>query len=278
MRSSNNNNSISSDSKMANRLVNEFSKKFIDSRNDKVLLNDFLKKYEKLAFNFNKENNYKWEEFTVYEIEKAAKDLNLKRARDKNGLKIEHVVNFHPIIYVHLKLLFDLILKHSYAPFDFKEGTIIPVLKDKMKDNRDIENYRSITLISMLSKIFEMCSYKKTCYKLQTDGMQYGYVKEGGCEKCIFAVTNVTNYFLKRKSDVFIVTLDASAAFDKVNICGLLIKLIDCDTSYDIIRVLFSWYGLSKACVRLGGYLSDYIYIRSGIKQGGLMSPVLYNI
>ena len=54
MRSSNNNNSISSDSKMANRLVNEFSKKFIDSRNAKVSLDDFLKKYEKLAFNFKK--------------------------------------------------------------------------------------------------------------------------------------------------------------------------------------------------------------------------------
>ena len=42
--------------------------------------------------------------------------------------------------------------------------------------------------------------------------------------------------------------------------------------------MLFSWYGQSKACVRLGGYLSDYIDIRSDIKQGGLMSPVLYNI
>ena len=55
---------------MANRLVNEFSKKFIDSRNDSlVLLDDFLKKYEKVAFNFKKENNHKWEEFTVFEIE-----------------------------------------------------------------------------------------------------------------------------------------------------------------------------------------------------------------
>ena len=60
------------------------------------------------------------------------------------------------------------------------------------------------------------------CCKLQTDGTQYGFVKEGGCEKCIFAVTNVINYFLKRKSDVFIETLDASAAFDKVNVFGLL--------------------------------------------------------
>ena len=42
--------------------------------------------------------------------------------------------------------------------------------------------------------------------------------------------------------------------------------------------MLFSWYGKSRACVRLGGYLSGYIDIRSGIKQRGLMSPVMYNI
>ena len=62
-----------------------------------------------------------------------------------------------------------------------------------MKDNRDIENYRPISIISMLPKIFEMCLYKRMCCKLQTDSMQYRYVKEGGCEKCIFAVTYVTN-------------------------------------------------------------------------------------
>ena len=165
----------------------------------------------------------------VYEIERAAKDLNLKGTGDKNGLEVAHVINSHPITYVHLKLLFNLILKHGYVPSDLKEGMIISVLKNKMKDNRDIENYRPITIISMLSKIFEICFYKRMCCKLQTDGMQYKYVTEGRCEKCMLAVTNVTNEFLKRKSDVFIVTLDASAAFDKVNMYGLLIKLIDCD-------------------------------------------------
>ena len=42
--------------------------------------------------------------------------------------------------------------------------------------------------------------------------------------------------------------------------------------------MLCSWYGKSRACVRLGGYLLDYIDIRCGEKQGGFMSPVLYNI
>ena len=79
---------------------------------------------------------------------------------------MEQVINSHPIIYVHLKLLFNLILKHGYVSSDFKEGIIIPVLKDKAKDNRDIENYRPITIISMLSKIFEMILYTRMCCKL----------------------------------------------------------------------------------------------------------------
>ena len=37
-----------------------------------------------------------------------------------------------------------------------------------------------------------MCLYKRMCCKLHTNGMQFGYVKEGGCEKFIFAVTKVT--------------------------------------------------------------------------------------
>ena len=60
---------------MANRLVNEFSKKFIDSQNDKVLLDDFLKKYEKLAFNFNKENNNKGRSLLFMKLKELQKIL-----------------------------------------------------------------------------------------------------------------------------------------------------------------------------------------------------------
>ena len=58
-----------------------------------------------------------------------------------------------------MKQLFNLILKHGYVSSDFKEGMIITLLKDKMKENRDIEHYRPITIISILSKIFEMYLY-----------------------------------------------------------------------------------------------------------------------
>ena len=55
---------------------------------------------------------------------------------------------------------------------------------------------------------------------LNVSGLQLGFrpIKEGGCGKSLYTVSNVVNYFLKKSSDVFIVTQDASSAFDKVNI------------------------------------------------------------
>ena len=73
-----------------------------------------------------------------------------------------------------------------------------------------------------MSKLFEMCVYKMINEHLKVGGMQYGFVKNGGCDKAIFAGQNVVNYYMKRHTNVYIVTLDASAAFDRVNIYALL--------------------------------------------------------
>ena len=70
--------------------------------------------------------------------------------------------------------------------------------------------------------------------------MQLGFVKEGGCDKFLYTVSNVVNYFLKKSSDVFNVTLDASSMFDKVNLYGLMTKLIKRNVPFDVIRTLLS--------------------------------------
>ena len=45
-------------------------------------------------------------------------------------------------ILVHLCLLFNLLLLHSYVPSDFAYGIIIPVLKDKHGDQTKLDMYR----------------------------------------------------------------------------------------------------------------------------------------
>ena len=163
-----------------------------------------------------------------------------------------------------------MIVKHGHVPKDFKIGVIVPVVKDSRKSTADVNNYRSVTIISVMSKLFEMCVYKMISGHLKVSGKQYGFAKNGGCDKAIFAVQNVVNYYMKRHTNVYIVTLDASAAFDRVNVNALLSKLSDKNVPLEIIRVLLSWYSVSYACMRIDDIITDNIdnidNIHSGVK------------
>jgi exonuclease III len=266
------------DGTLANGLLQNFNSKYTNSMSNVNLLNDFLMKYELSAGSCGSDNVAAVSECSVEFIEKCAQELHLKRACDINALTVEHIVYAHPIVYSHLKQLFDLIVRHGHVPADFKIGVISPVVKDARKDVSSVDNYRPVTIISVISKLFEMCVYKMIGGYLNVGGLQYGFVKGGGCDKSIFTVQNTVNYFLRRKSNVYMVTLDASAAFDRVNTYALLSKLLDRGVPYGIVRVLFSWYNVSHACVRMNGHCTDMIDIRSGVKQGGIMSPQLYNV
>ena len=63
----------------------------------------------------------------------------------------------HPIIYNHIKKLFQLIVKHGRVPKNFKIGVIVPVVKYSRKSTADVNNYRPVTIIYVMSKLFEMC-------------------------------------------------------------------------------------------------------------------------
>jgi len=57
--------------------------------------------------------------------------------------------------------LFNLILKHSYVPNEFGRGIIVPLIKDKNGDVCNSDNYRGITVSSVISKLFEYCLMSK---------------------------------------------------------------------------------------------------------------------
>jgi hypothetical protein len=68
---------------------------------------------------------------------------------------------------------------------------------------------------------------------------QFGYKQHDGCESAIFIVNEVVDYFKQRYNSVYIITLDASAAFGRVNIYGVLSKLIRLYVN-DIIRLMLN--------------------------------------
>ena len=134
--------------KLANGLVHNFGKKYIESKNDKCLFDEFCGKYEEAAVQYSLSDVSDLGSINVEEVENSALELNTKRAGDLNGLSIEHVLFAHPLIYVHLSMLFSLIVKHGHVPLNFKRSIIIPIIKDGKKKTTDVDNYKPITIIS----------------------------------------------------------------------------------------------------------------------------------
>ena len=57
---------------------------------------------------------------------------------------------------MHMCALFRSMILHGFVPDDFGCGCMVPLLKDKTGDVSSLNNYRGITLIPTISKVFEL--------------------------------------------------------------------------------------------------------------------------
>ena len=111
--------------------------------------------------------------------------------------------------------------------------------------------------------------------------LQFGFKKKSSCSRAIFVLTQVIDYYVKRnKRNVFVASLDATKAFDRVNHIKLFSKLIDRGLPGKLVKLIIDWYGKTFMTVKWNSCYSGTIAVKSGIRQdqGGILSPVFFNI
>ena len=169
-------------------------------------------------------------------------------------------------------------LVHGFLPDKMMSVILVPIIKDKTGKINDKDNYRPIALASILSKIVELLLLDRMYDVLVTNCNQFGFKPKLGTDMCIFSLKEIIDRYRQLHGTVFMCFLDASKAFDRVKHSVLFNKLLKRGAPIYIVRILMYWYSHQTMCVRWGGVLSTSFNVTNGVRQGGILSPYLFNV
>ena len=221
--------------------------------------------------------NYQGSKFSVQNIIDAIVEMKAGK-KEECGLYTDHFKHAPHRLFVLLTCLFNSMLTHGIVPEEMLIGTMTPIIKDGRESHKNSSNYRTLTIGTCLSKVFDLLVIKDQRKVFDTSEMQFGFKNGSSTTMCTFMVQQTISHYLTNKSNVNVLMLDASKAFDRVHYVHLFKKLISRKMCPIIIRLLLNMYTQQKLQVKWNGIISDKFNVSNGVRQGGIMSPLLFKI
>ena len=126
--------------------------------------------------------------------------------------------------------------------------------------------------------LFVFSILAKHRHKLETTELQFGFKHDHSVTQCSFAVKEVIQYYKNKNSSVHIMLLDASQAFDRVNYGVLFETLLKCGLCAVISRLLLNLSTHQIMCVKWSEIIPKPFTPVNGVKQGGILSPILFTV
>ncbi|KAL4107111.1 hypothetical protein QTP88_018543 [Uroleucon formosanum] len=168
----------------------------------------------------------------------------------------------------------------TYFPQLWKFSIII--LFHKPKKPPDLpSSYRPISLLPFFAKIFERLILKRILPCIYSSNVlpntQFGFRANHSTTHQLHRLVDAISFSLEKKRYCSCIFLDVSQAFDRVWHEGLLYKLkLFLPPSYFLL--IKSYLTDRHFQVRFGSSVSNIANINAGVPQGGILSPILYNI
>ena len=192
---------------------------------------------------------------------------------DSNFLKCMSNCIVHPLEYV-----FNLCITQAVWPNALKTAEVVPIFKSGNK--HETKNYRSISLISHIAKIFEKAISDRLNEFLSQNNilskMQFGFRKNMGTNEALAYITNKIYSNLDKRVPTVVAFLDIAKAVDTVYHKILFTKLYRYGIRGNALEFMKSYLSNRLQVVKLGKISSEQGKINIGLPQGSILGPMFF--
>ena len=211
---------------------------------------------------------------TLDEVLKAIKATKKHTAAGNSGLTIDAINAAGKQLHKCIHLLFTKWWNSGIIPDQLQLAIIKPIYKNG--NTNDPKNYRPISLLETLFKLYEKVLEKRLNAFIFNNNLlpnaQMGSRKHSGTIEAIYNLLSV----ITTTSHPTLGLLDLSKAYDRVWRTGLWTKLINIGVSGKLLRAIHSTYSNPQALVKIGDKKSNTYSMKEGLRQGSVLSPILF--
>ena len=275
------NDEIVSDAKeQANYLAETFSKNS-SSSNYSENFQKIKRTKEKQKPNFSSDNLESYNKpFTISELEDALKKSNASAA-GPDGLYYQFLTHLPVQCLKILLRIFNNIWTAGAIPSSWKEATVVPIPKPN-RDPADPSNYRPIALTSCLCKTMERMVNGRLVWVLESKNLiskfQCGFRKDRSTIDHLVRFETFVREAFARKKQVLAVFFDLEKAYDTTWKHGILTDLYNLEFRGNLPIFIQNFLSDRQFKVKSGSQVSDAYPQETGVPQGSILSPVLFNM
>lgn len=173
---------------------------------------------------------------------------------------------------------FNEIYDAGIFPQEWLKSTFVTL--PKINNAKQCQNYRTISLMSHILKIFLRIIYNRLYKKCEQNikKTQFGFRNGLGTRDALFTFQVLIQRTRDMNNDVYVCFLDYEKAFDRVQHNKLLDILNNMGLDTKDVRIIQNLYWKQTATVRVEDDTTEEVQILRGVRQGCILSPVLFNL
>ena len=216
---------------------------------------------------------------TEEELGRAIDCLASGKAPGADGIPPEVLKSGKSVLLRPLHSLLCLCWEQGHIPQDMRDANIVTLYKNK-GDRSDCNNYRGISLLSIVGKVFARVALTRLqalASRIYPES-QCGFRAGRSTIDMIFSLRQLQEKCQEQQMPLYIAFIDLTKAFDLVSRSGLfsLLRKIGCPPR--LLAVIISYHDNMHSTVCFNGATSEAFPVSSGVKQGCVLAPTLFGI